>query len=59
MAKLRTQNTPPPDTQLLARIEVLEKTCAKLQEQVNEAHMLIHDEQRALDRKLLEKIEAK
>jgi hypothetical protein len=58
MAKLRTQNAAP-DTQLLARVEALEKKCEMLQQQVNEAHMLIHDETRELDRKLLDKIEAK
>ncbi len=58
MAKLRTQRAEP-ETQLLARIEALEKKCEKLQEQVNAAHMLIHDETRELDRKLVEKLEAK
>ena len=48
-----------PNPQLLARIEALEKKCDKLQDQVNAAHLLIHDEQRMLDLKLAEVIEKK
>ncbi len=51
MAKLMGQRTDP-NPQLLTRIEALEKKCEKLQEQVNTAHTLIHDEQLQLDRKL-------
>jgi len=38
--------------QLERRVEALEKQCAKLQEQVLDAHALLADEQRQLDRKL-------
>ncbi|HYG76286.1 MAG TPA: LapA family protein [Planctomycetota bacterium] len=37
---------------LRERIEVLEKRCAKLDEQVASAHILLADEQRAMDKKL-------
>ena len=58
MAKLQSKRGEP-DTQLMARVEALEKKCEKLQAQVNEAHLLIHDETRQLDRKLFEKLETK
>lgn len=55
MAKLmKTQSTS--DEQLLKRIKALEAKCDKLQEQVNEAHFLIHDETRQLDQKLLQQL---
>jgi hypothetical protein len=56
MARLRGKGREP-EEKLLARIEALEKKCAQLQEQVNEAHILIHDEQRELDRKLAARLE--
>ena len=37
---------------LRERLEVIERRCAKLEEQVQTAHLLIADEQRALDKKL-------
>jgi hypothetical protein len=38
--------------QLRERCDALEKRCAKLEEQVTEAHALLVDEQRQLDKKL-------
>jgi hypothetical protein len=38
--------------QLQARCEALEKRCAALEEQMKTAHLLLADEQRALDQKL-------
>ena len=38
--------------QLRERCDALEKRCAKLEEQVTEAHSLLADEQRQLDKKL-------
>ncbi len=50
---LRMRGTAAKDVQRLReRIEGLEKRCAKLEEQVASAHMLIADEQRQLDKKL-------
>ena len=57
MAKLNAQKVDP-NPQLLARMDALEERCEKLQQQVNEAHMLIHDEQRELDRKLAARLDA-
>jgi len=37
---------------LRERLEVIERRCAKLEEQVQTAHLLIADEQRSLDKKL-------
>lgn len=37
---------------LRERLEVLERRCVKLEEQVTTAHLLIADEQRSLDKKL-------
>lgn len=37
---------------LTRRVEILEKQCAELREQVLQAHTLLADEQRTLDRKL-------
>ena len=59
MAEIRAKQTADPNGELLARIAALEKKCEKLQEQVNEAHILIHDEQRELDRKLAASLEAR
>ena len=50
---LRMKGTNTKEVQKLReRLEVLEKRCVKLEEQVATAHMLIADEQRALDKKL-------
>jgi hypothetical protein len=50
--KTKQQGAAEPDEKLLARIDALEKQCAKLQEQVTDAHALLADERRALDQKL-------
>ena len=50
---LRMKGTNAKEVQKLReRIDVIEKRCAKLEEQVATAHLLIADEQRALDKKL-------
>jgi len=36
------------------RLEALEKKCVAMQEQITDAHMLLADERRALDKKLAE-----
>ena len=41
---------------LAARLEAVEKKCANLQEQVNDAHALLVDERRMLDQKLAQKL---
>src|ERR1051325_11510179 len=41
---------------ITARLEAVEKQCAKLQEQVNDAHALLVDERRVLDLKLAQKL---
>jgi hypothetical protein len=41
-------------TTLEERVEKLEKKCAALQEQITDAHMLLADERRLLDKKLSE-----
>ena len=43
------------DSPLVARIDALEKKCATLQEQINDAHALLVDERRMLDQKLARK----
>ncbi|HLX60721.1 MAG TPA: hypothetical protein VKX17_05510 [Planctomycetota bacterium] len=58
LAEIRAKQTADPNADLLARIAALEKKCETLQEQVTEAHILIHDEQRELDRKLAARLEA-
>jgi hypothetical protein len=41
---------------LASRLEAVEKQCAKLQEQVNDAHAQLVDERRILDQKLAQKL---
>jgi outer membrane murein-binding lipoprotein Lpp len=41
-------------TELRTRLEELEKKCTAMQEQITDAHMLLADERRALDKKLAE-----
>jgi uncharacterized protein YlxW (UPF0749 family) len=40
--------------ELRQRLEALEKKCTEMQEQITDAHMLLADERRALDKKLAE-----
>jgi hypothetical protein len=40
------------DGELQERVEALEERCDKLEERVTDAHTLLSDEQRAMDRKL-------
>jgi len=55
MLKLKGQNGRDIGT-LHKRIDDLEKQCHKLQEQVTEAHVLLADERRELDRRLENKL---
>lgn len=55
MAKLRGGSSA--DTEkFAARLEAVEKQCAKLQEQLNDAHAQLVDERRLLDQKLAQKL---
>src|SRR4051812_38315594 len=56
MAKIHAQQSEG-NSKLVARIEALEKRCEKLQEQANEAHILIQEEQLALDRNLAARLD--
>ena len=51
-ATAQTEKTDDKQVQLAARVEALEKQCAKLQEQVLIAHEQLADERRQLDNKL-------
>ncbi len=53
MAELKGTHAQHVET-LQERMERLEKKCAAMQEQITDAHMLLADEQRMLDKKLAE-----
>ena len=55
MAKLKGSSSAETE-RLAARLAAVEKKCADLQEQVNDAHALLVDERRMLDQKLAQKL---